>query len=341
MIGDVLTTSILFEVLRKKFPDAKLHYLINSHTFPVVENNPFIDKMIYFSPEIEKSYLKFYSFLKEIRKERYDVVIDVYGKLSSNLVTLLSGAENRIGYHKKYSSKIFNQPIKRISTSTKNVSLAVENRLRLLQPLDIEFEYVEPKIYLKEQEIDSARKMLEANSIDLSNPIFMISVLGSDEKKTYPPEYMAQLLDIIVEQKPDAQLLFNYIPKQEQQARDIFNITSAKTKKQIFFDIYGKSLREFLAITAHCNAVIGNEGGAINMAKALNKPTFIIFSPHIGKGNWYGNMESKKHIAVHLSDYTSHTQKNIKAAQSNPLQYYQKLTPDLISPTLIKYLANI
>ena len=32
MIGDVLTTSLLFELLREKNPEAELHYLINSTT---------------------------------------------------------------------------------------------------------------------------------------------------------------------------------------------------------------------------------------------------------------------------------------------------------------------
>ncbi len=38
MIGDVLTSSILFEALRLKYPNAQLDYLINEHTFPVVQN---------------------------------------------------------------------------------------------------------------------------------------------------------------------------------------------------------------------------------------------------------------------------------------------------------------
>ena len=63
MIGDVLTTSILFELLRKKYPDAQLDYLINSHTYPVVENNPFIDSFVFFTKEEETSKkLQFYAF---------------------------------------------------------------------------------------------------------------------------------------------------------------------------------------------------------------------------------------------------------------------------------------
>jgi len=32
MIGDVLTSSVLFEAIKLKHPSAELHYLVNSHT---------------------------------------------------------------------------------------------------------------------------------------------------------------------------------------------------------------------------------------------------------------------------------------------------------------------
>ena len=46
MIGDVLITSVIFEELKQKFPTAELHFIVNKNTIPVLENNPFIDKII-------------------------------------------------------------------------------------------------------------------------------------------------------------------------------------------------------------------------------------------------------------------------------------------------------
>ena len=85
MIGDVLTSSILFEALRKRYPEAQLDYLINSHTFPVVQNNPNIDNFVLFTKEIENSKTKLLKFSKSIRHMQYDIVIDAYSKLSSNI----------------------------------------------------------------------------------------------------------------------------------------------------------------------------------------------------------------------------------------------------------------
>lgn len=340
MIGDVLTSSILFEVLKKQIKDCELHYLINSNTYPVVKNNPFIDDFIFFTPEIEKSYFKLASFITKIRNNKYDVVIDVYGKLSSNLITLFSVAKIKIGYHKKHTSFIYNKGVKRIIKPQQNASLAIENRLRLLQPLQIEFENIVPKIYLQNSEVENAKNLLESFQIKQSDPLFMISLLGSNPKKTYPAKYMAQLLDTIVSEKPNAQLLFNYIPKQLEEAKEIYDLCSKPTQDQIYLALFGKSIREFLALTSLCHALIGNEGGATNMAKALGIPTFIIFNPALNKLNWFGHEESNNNVAVHLADYFEYQPEDYDIAKKNPASFYLKFKPTFIEPKLIEFLNS-
>lgn len=338
MIGDVLTSSILFEALKKKYPKSNLHYLINSHTYPVVENNPFIDKFIFFTPEIEKSKISFFHFLKNLKHQKYDAIIDVYGKISSNLIAFFLKSEQKIGYHKLQSSFIYKHKIKRKKNPEYGESLAIENRMLLLEPLNVSFKSFSPKIYLKQSEIDAAKIYLKSQCIDLKKPLFMISVLGSSSEKTYPFEYMAKLLDNIVSFNPNVQILFNYLPKQKQNARAVFNLCEHETQNQIYFNIYGQSLREFLSITSHCNCLIGNEGGANNMAKALQIPTFTIFSPYLNKQNWFGETESKKHVAIHLSDYLNY---DINEVKQNLKTYYLKLKPDLLKQQLNDFLTNL
>jgi heptosyltransferase-2 len=340
MIGDVLTSTILFEALRQKYPDAQLDYLINEHTYPVVKNNPYIDNFILLTPEIEKNYSKLYSFIKQIKKYKYDVIIDVYGKISSNLVTLFSGAKIKIGYHKKHTSFIYNRNIKRLKKPENNLSLAIENRLRLLSPLQIPFGNYKPKIILDKKELKQAKNTLESFKIKLKNPLYMISVLGSSTKKTYPAKYMAKLLDYIILNQPRAQLLFNYIPNQIKEAKAVYSLCSQTTQKQIFFELFGNSIREFLALTSHCNALIGNEGGAVNMAKALKKPTFIIFNPSLNKSNWFGSEENNKNSAVHLSDFIAYKAEDYNEAKQNPNTYYLKFKPKFIEPKLSEFLRE-
>ena len=97
MIGDVLTSSILFEALRKAYPEAQLHYLIYPHTKAVVENNPFIDKLIF-----GKNTLPFYKLVKQIKIENYYAIIDAYSTVKTSIITSFSGANYKIGFDKKY-----------------------------------------------------------------------------------------------------------------------------------------------------------------------------------------------------------------------------------------------
>ena len=156
MIGDVLATSILFEAIKQNYPNAELHYVLNSHTYPVVEGHPHIDQFHFFTPEHEKSKLKLWQFANLLRREKFDVVIDAYSKLSSNIMALRSKAKTRISIDKGRNKLIYNHVFKNKSKARTNAGLAIENRLQLLQPLDIDpAQIIKPKIHLSEAEKSS------------------------------------------------------------------------------------------------------------------------------------------------------------------------------------------
>lgn len=343
MIGDVLTSSILFEALRHEYSHAQLDYLINEHTYPVVENNPFIDNFIFFTKNEETSKMVLLKLAKAIRKKKYDVIIDVYSKLSSNLITLYSGAKIKVSKHKWYTWYIYTNTFKEEKLAKTQVGLAIDNRLRLLEPvLKEKPQIIKPKIYLTAIEIEKSKQFLLSHNITLNTPLLMISVLGSSANKTYPLEYMAKIIDFIVEET-QAQILFNYIPNQQNEAQEVLNLCETKTKKHIHFHVFGKNLRTFLAITKHCNALIGNEGGAVNMAKALNIPTFTIFAPWISKNTWNLFEDGKTHVSVHLKDVKPALcdTKKAKDLKANSAELYRSLPPKVIIPKLKSFLKGL
>ena len=342
MIGDVLTTSILFEALRGEYPEAELHYLIYPHTRAVVENNPFIDKLILFE-DSDKNLLNFASFLRKIKKEEYEVVIDVYSKLGTALISWVSGAKFRISFDKWYTRHFYSNVFDRNIIPKTKAGMAIEKRMQLLKPLHKNFPAeIKPKIYLNPAEISSAEQLLLQSGIDPENMLLMISVLGSSKDKTYPPEFLAVLLNKIVEET-ESRLLFNYIPSQLDEARNIYQLCNQKTQKHIHIDIFGKSLREFMALTSQCDALIGNEGGAVNMTKALNIPTFAIFSPSISKENWNIYDDDITNVSVHLQDFEPEifSGKSKKELKSQTPEMYHQFKPEYISEKLQKFMETI
>ncbi len=342
MIGDVLVSSILCDNLRKKYPNSQIDYMVYESTIAVLEGNKNIDNLVLFQEKHRKSKWELLKFLFQIRKEKYDIVIDAYSKLESWLVVLFSGAKQKISYKKKGKNFLFTDTIERTRISDTNYGLIIDERLALLEPLKMNIDLDPfPKIYVSDNENFFAKNLFETNGIDRSKKTIMISIIGSELKKTYPLEYMSKLIDLIAE-KEDVNLLFNYIPKQIDEATKIYNGCKETTKQKIFFTVLGKNIREFIAIMNNCDMIIGNDGGAINMAKALEKPCYIIFSPWIDKKGWATFEDGINNVSVHLGDFKPELIENqeYKSLIKNAFGLYEKFTPDLIEPSLNKFLAT-
>ena len=342
-IGDVLTSSILANSLKNHYPNATIDYMCYANCVDVLKENKSISNIIVLKQEVRKNYLSLFKFIFKIRSQKYDVVIDAYSKLETNLITFFSGAKYKISYEKGYSKIFYNHNIKRLPNGTKsNYGLAIENRLALLKPLiDGEITDFKPKIFLSNSEIEAAKKTILKANIPQNQPLFMIGILGSEWYKTYPLKKMAELLDYTVE-KTNASLLFNYIPNQKEDALKLYNLCNEKTQQAIFFDIYGKSLREFLGLLSQCNALIGNEGGSVNMAKALFVPTFSLFSPSVDKETWQ-IFEDEKNISIHLKDlkpeiYAKNDEKYIK---EHTFHYFEEYPIELIKEKLDAFFKEI
>jgi heptosyltransferase-2 len=200
---------------------------------------------------------------------------------------------------------------------------------------------ISPKIYLSDKEINEASRFLERKNVSQSPRVVMISILGSELGKTYPFSYMALLLDEFTKVS-QATLLFNYIPSQLAHVNAIYNLCNTKTKKQIRRDVYAPSLRSFLGVLSHCDALIGNEGGAVNMAKALQIPTFAIFSPWIKKENWNVSDNEKEHTSIHLKDYypNRYSNQNRKSLKKQTQELYHIFEPDLFLDKLKKFIKH-
>lgn len=342
MVGDVLLTSLLCEQLKANIPGCSVHYLIHEHTAAVVKENPFVDKIIRFKPVHRKNKLHLIKLLYELRKERYDAILDVYGKLESNLISLALKSPLKISYKKWYSSFIYDKKFKRGVHPKTEMGDAIDTRLVLLNPIVRELKNPKkiPKIHLSKQEVQSAREFLESNTIDVNNSFLIVGALGSSNLKTYPLPYMAELLNRIVENN-EITIILNALPSQKQELNQLINSCSKKTKKSIREDIYINNLRDFLGILSLASGYFGNEGGAGNMARALGIPNFSIFSPWISKNAWITDKSNQSNVGVHLADFEPEILEiPKKIRKKRAFELYQRFRPEYIQPKLEEFLKR-
>jgi ADP-heptose:LPS heptosyltransferase len=336
MIGDVLVSSLICNNLRRAYPNAQIDYLVYESTTPILEGNTSIDNILLFK---EKEFL---NLALDIRSEKYDILIDAYSKLESWLIVMLSGAKRKISYKKKGRTFLYTDSVPFEAFPKTNLGLAIERRMSLLEPLDLDIKIdPSPKLFVTDEENKYALSLFEKHQLQKGRETLMISLLGSEKLKTYPLEYMARIVDTIADKK-NVNILFNYLPKQNEEARTIFNYCKSSTQKKIYFDLLGNDLRGFIAIMNQCDAIIGNDGGAINIAKALKKPSFTIFSPWIEKKIWATFEDGIHNQSVHLNDFkplllSKKTEKELKKIA---LPLYKEFAPDLFEDKLLSFLIE-
>ncbi|SRX55301.1 glycosyltransferase family 9 protein [Aequorivita sp. CIP111184] len=339
-IGDVLISSVIAENIKKVFPKSEVTYFVYDYTIGVLENNPFIDRVISVKEKELKKFSKLLQTISKIKKENYDIIFDPYSKFQSRMICLISGAEYRIGFKrikKKLRLPFYSHPFNYIPSHTMFCGKAIENRIKLVQSVfPIAKPADEPLIYLTEEE----KKYHLPNNENL--PVIMLGVLGSTPQKSMPYPYVAELIDYVAESY-NVKILFNYAPNQKDEALKIYEL--CKNKAQIDLNIYEDSIRGFIKLMNKCDMLIANEGGSVHIAKALHKPTFTVYSPYIEKEDWSSFEDHIQHESIHLLEekpdlYTDFTREERKKIEENPSVMYNELTPALIFEKLKPFLAH-
>jgi len=140
-IGDILVSTPFIAALARHYPTASLDMLVSTNNHMVVEGIPQIrQRWIY-----AKSFGSLIMLLRNIRKERYDVAIDLMDNSSatSTIFCLLSGARWTFGISKENE---FIYDVKVLRLSRRDVHI-VRRIAELLRPFDIDPDREELRIF--------------------------------------------------------------------------------------------------------------------------------------------------------------------------------------------------
>ncbi|MCK4336850.1 MAG: glycosyltransferase family 9 protein, partial [Candidatus Aminicenantes bacterium] len=99
-IGDIMMTTPAAAILRDGFPEAGITYLVEAPYKDLVEGHYLFDQVIVLPRTLTRR--EFFRFIRKIRKDRYDLVIDFHGGPKASLISLFSAARLKIGYQVKY-----------------------------------------------------------------------------------------------------------------------------------------------------------------------------------------------------------------------------------------------
>jgi len=284
-VGDAVLGTSLCTSLRKTFPKAEIHYLLNTPIAPLYEGHPDVDKVIAFDSKDDRNFFRYIRRVWFIvRANRYDIIIDMRGTLRTLLFSLLSPATAfRIGTKKSYSFLALNYPVDNRGDKTSNM---IEHNLAFLKPLEAvtEVKYCRDfKLYVTDAEKQNFRTYMETTGINFSRPVILAVVSARLQHKIWDKERMKVILRNIIDTY-DAQIIFNFVSAEREFAINIHR--EMNMHPNIFTNIEANSLRDLCALSVNCHFFFGNEGGARHLAQALDVPSFAIFPPNISKTRW-------------------------------------------------------
>ena len=83
-VGDAVLSSVVCNTLRLNFPGVEIHYVLNEAIAPLFEGHPAVDKVIAFSErENHNLFVYLVKVWRLMRKEHYDVILDLRGTLKT------------------------------------------------------------------------------------------------------------------------------------------------------------------------------------------------------------------------------------------------------------------
>ena len=93
-LGDVILATPLIESLSAHFPSAQIDFLLKKGNEALLEEHPKLRRVLIFDKSKKRKSLL--DLIKEIRKEEYDLVLNLHRFASSGLITVLSRAKDVI-----------------------------------------------------------------------------------------------------------------------------------------------------------------------------------------------------------------------------------------------------
>lgn len=276
-LGDTIHTLPLASAIKKACPGCTIGWVVEDKAQQFIHNNPLIDKC-YVLPRKHwkkrgfsiKNIIEFFKIIREIRKEKYDIVIDTQQLFKSASLMAFLNIERKITHTdgREFSWLFANEFVK---SDRKQFDLnyhVVRRTLDFATYLGIDNDFVDFTLpSLPQESVEKVDELLA--SLDFNRPILSLAPATTWETKHWNKQYWA---DIIERFSDDVNVLMTGSSADEALIDSILEL--APDKKVL--NLTGKTnLLELSEVFRRSNVVISPDSGSAHIAWAVNKPSVI------------------------------------------------------------------
>ena len=112
-IGDVILATAVAEKLHSYFPDSQIDMMIKKGYESLFEDHPYINK-VYLWDKKNRKYRSLFSILKRVRRQRYDLIVNIQRYAATGFLTVFGKAKETAGFDKNPFSMFFTRKVKHV-----------------------------------------------------------------------------------------------------------------------------------------------------------------------------------------------------------------------------------
>jgi len=259
-LGDVVIGLHVLSTLRARVGSAHIGWLIEDRFAPLLEGHPQIDTLHVYDRRLlgrRGGWRRLWALVRALRKERYDLVLDLQGNLKSGLLSRLSGAPRRVGLAVPLSSEGNRHFM------TESIAAAPGHRIDGYRDvLDQLFGGG-----------DSVPATLPAEPDGHDSVLLHPAVSGFGEFKRWPAQHFAELADRL-SAALERPVILTVGPGERSQAEAVREQMSAEASI-----VEPPSLKALVNTLAGARVVVAADTGPAHLAAATGVPTVTLYGP--------------------------------------------------------------
>ncbi len=334
-LGDVIHALPVLRLLKRHDPTHQVFWWLNSNLVPLLENDPDLSGLFLFPRQRSGSlafWPEFIRTLRDIRRERFDCVIDLQGLARSGVMAWLANAQTSVGLdNEREGTREGAQAFyDRLAPRSPDGTHAVDRYLAVLKqfgvPVDHNF------VWLPERAKVSAA--IDAQSNVRGQPWIALVPGARWNSKRWPTKYFAEVVRLLAVREPA--IKFAILGSREDKSLAAEIVTADPPR---CVDLTGKtSLPELIEWIRLCRLVITNDTGPMHIAAAVRKPMVAVFGPtNPASTGPYGFLED----VLQTGDLSCVPCYKSSCAYREPLACLHAITPARVVDAVWRKLARL
>jgi len=278
-LGDIIQSLPVLEGLRRRYPGAHIAWLLANPFVELMEKHPALNEVIPFDRarygRVGRSLgitLEFVRFVRDLRRRRFDLVVDLQGLFRSGFLAWVTRAAVRIGPGEaRELSRIFytdRYPFESMDIHSARRMWAVAGLLG--------FESIPMTFHVPIADADRAaiRERLVAGGLQPDQPYAVVFPAARWETKVWPAERFAAVIDRLATERQLPAVLLGSTAE-----TDVCRRVAALCGSRPLNLAGQTTLRQLAAAVAGARRVLTNDSGPMHMADALDRPMTAVFGP--------------------------------------------------------------